>query len=184
MTPFWYDEGVNARDAIVRGPCHKTESADHGVFHHVVVPAAFRVRPLGLKYAEVIAMVRLGFNLGRLPGFDCRVGESLGNERFGASSPIETVGLPLGACNSLRIFKQLGIPFTQPLPLTPAWWGGPPGPRGRPRPAAGRGGTGLPTGEGARRTRLRWRHLAESRGYPLETIPRCVRVGAGAVGGR
>src|ERR1017187_307801 len=63
--------------------------------------------------------------------------------------------------------QQLGIPFTQPLPLTPAWWGGPPGPRGRPRPAARRGGTGLHTGEGARRTRLRWRHLAESKGYPL-----------------
>src|ERR1035441_10168206 len=38
---------------------------------------------------------------------------------------------------------------------------------GRPRPAAGSGGRGLRAGEGARPTRLRRRHLAESRGYPL-----------------
>jgi predicted nucleic acid-binding protein len=35
---------------------------------------------------------------------------------------------------------------------------------GRPRPAAGRGGRGLRAGEGARPTRLRWRHLWLSQG--------------------
>src|ERR1017187_9617329 len=65
-----------------------------------------------------------------------------------------------------RTSRHFGIPFTQPFAL-PAVGGAVPLDRaGRPRPAAGRGGRGLRAGEGARPTLPRWRHLAESWGYP------------------
>ena len=57
-----------------------------------------------------------------------------------------------GHLPSSTIYRELGIPFTQPLALTPAWWGGPPGPRRTPYT------TSLKTS------------LAESRGYPLSAI--------------
>ena len=60
-------------------------------------------------------------------------------------------------------------PFHSAIRAAGGWWGGPPGPRGTPRPAAGRGGRGLRAGEGARPTRLRWRPRAESSRYPTIT---------------
>jgi hypothetical protein len=47
-----------------------------------------------------------------------------------------------GPANAGGESLKLGISFTQPLALTPAWWGGPSGSRWSPGPAAGGGGRG------------------------------------------
>src|ERR1035437_1948090 len=46
--------------------------------------------------------------------------------------------------------RMVAICLTQVIALAGPWWGGPPGPRGTPRPAAGSGGRGLRAGERGR----------------------------------
>src|ERR1035438_306163 len=76
------------------------------------------------------------------PGFASagRAGSGLDRRR---ASPRRT---RMGGCgrpaNASGEALKLGISFTQTLALNPAWWGGPPGSRGSPGPAAGGGGRG------------------------------------------
>ena len=75
-----------------------------------------------------------------------------------------------------RFARVVAIRFTQVIAPVAAWWGGPPGPRGTPRPAAGSGGRGLRAGEGARPTNCR-----ESAPTCVKQIPHLRVIGGGQV---
>ena len=61
-----HEEGLDTRNAILRGPCHQREAADHFALHHVVHRAALRIRTLRFQDVEEIAVIRDGLLALRL----------------------------------------------------------------------------------------------------------------------